>query len=64
MVLTFLTLPPLVLPSVWLHPKMHWIWKLAITLAVIGFCWVSVIAIQNFLHQFDETLKMMNGLSL
>ncbi len=63
-VLTFVTLPPLVLPSVWLHPKMHWAWKLVITLAVIGFCWLSVITIQRFLLQFDEALKMMNEMGL
>jgi|688.fasta_scaffold184081_3 hypothetical protein len=63
-VMTFVTLPPLVLPSVWLHPKMHWAWKLMITLAVIGFCWISVITIQRFLHQFDEAMKMMNGMNL
>lgn len=61
-VLTFLTLPPLALPSVWLHPKMHWALKLVITLAVIGFCWISVIAIQRFLQVFDEAVKMMDGM--
>jgi hypothetical protein len=43
---------------------MHWAWKLMITLAVIGFCWISVITIQRFLHQFDEAMKMMNGMNL
>lgn len=61
-VLTFLTLPPLALPSVWLHPKMHWALKIAITLAVIGFCWVSVISIQRFLQYYDELSKMISGM--
>jgi hypothetical protein len=59
-VLMFLSLPPLVLPSVWLHPKMHVGYKLAITLAVLGFCWVAVLAFQGFIHQFDEATKMLN----
>lgn len=59
-VLTFLTLPPCVLPSVWFHPKMHWALKIGITLLVIGFCWISVQAMISFVHQFDEVTKMMN----
>ena len=59
-VLMFLTLPPFALPSVWLHPKLHVGWKLVITVAVIGFCWVSVIAAYGFIHQFDEATKMLN----
>jgi len=58
-VLTFLTLPPCVLPSVWFHPKMHWVLKIGITLLVIGFCWISVQAMISFVHQFDEATKMM-----
>ena len=63
-VLMFLSLPPLALPSVWLHPKMHLAWKLAITAAIVGFCWVSFIAFQGFIHQFDEATKMLNEMAL
>ena len=59
-VLMFLTLPPCALPSVWLHPKWHLAWKLAITAAVVAFCWITVIAFQGFIHQFDELTKMLN----
>ncbi|MEO5713743.1 MAG: zinc ribbon domain-containing protein [Luteolibacter sp.] len=59
-VLTFLTVPPFALPSVWLHPKLHWIWKIVITAAVVGFCWVSYVAFTGFVHQLDEATKMLN----
>lgn len=63
-VLMFVTMPPLALPSVWLHPKLHLFWKLAITLAIIGFCWISYRAINGFMHQFDEALRMMEQMPL
>lgn len=63
-VLMFLTVPPFALPSVWFHPKMHWAWKLVITAAVVGFCWLSVIAFQGFIRQFDEATKMLNEMKL
>jgi hypothetical protein len=63
-VLMFVSLPPLALPSVWLHPKLHVIWKLVITAAVLGFCWISFIAFQGFIHQFDEATRMLNEMKL
>jgi len=59
LVLTFLTLPPCVLPSVWFHPKMHWALKIGITLLVIGFCWIIVQLMIRFVQQFDEPTRMM-----
>ncbi|GAA5120161.1 hypothetical protein GCM10023212_13350 [Luteolibacter yonseiensis] len=63
-VLMFLSLPPLALPSLWLHPKWHVGWKIAGTLAVAGFCWLSYIAIIGFMHQFDEATKMLNQMKI
>jgi hypothetical protein len=63
-VLMFLTVPPFALPSVWLHPKMHVAWKLVITAAVIGFCWLTYVAFKGFIHQFDEATKMLNQMNL
>ncbi|GAA5480917.1 zinc ribbon domain-containing protein [Haloferula sargassicola] len=59
-VLTLLTLPPFALPSIWMHPRMHWAWKIVLTLGVIGFCWVAVEAYVSFAHQFDEVTRMLN----
>lgn len=61
-VLMFLTLPPLALPSVWLHPKLHLVWKLTITALAAGLCWISYVAIQSFLKQFEEATKMLNDM--
>ena len=58
-ILTFVSLPPLALPSVWLHPKLHPVWKVVITLAIGGFCWVAYVAFKGFVSQFDEATKMM-----
>ena len=63
-VVMFLTLPPFALPSVWWHPKWHVAWKLGITAAVIGFCWVSVLAFKGFVHQFDEATKMLQEMKM
>lgn len=62
-VLMFLTLPPFALPSVWLHPKLNAVHKLAITAVVIGFCWISLLAINGFIHQFDEATKLLNDMT-
>ena len=59
-VLMFLSLPPLALPSVWWHPRLQVAWKLVITAAVLGFCWAAVFAVNGFIHQFDEATKMIN----
>lgn len=63
-VLMFLTMPPFALPSVWWHPTLQIAWKLVITVAVLGFCWVSVLAFQGFVHQFDETTKMLQEMKM
>lgn len=59
-VLTFITLPPLALPLVWMHPKLHLVWKLVMTAAILGVCWLTFIALRGFAQQFDEATKMMN----
>lgn len=58
-VLTFVTVPPFALPSVWFHPKLHLAWKIAITAAVLAFCWVSYIAVRGLIGQLEEATKMM-----
>lgn len=63
-VLMFLTLPPFALPSVWLRPKLHVVWKIVITLAIIGFCYVSYVAFTGFMHQFDEATKMLKNMPI
>jgi len=63
-VLMILTLPPLALPSVWLHPKLHVIWKCVITAAIAGFCWATYIAFTGFVHQFDEATKLLKDMKI
>ena len=63
-ILMFLSLPPFALPSVWLHPRLNIFWKIGITAAVVGFCWISYTAIVDFMHQFDEATKMLNEMKI
>jgi hypothetical protein len=58
LVMLFLSVPPAVLPLVWLRPKTHLVWKLLVTLAVAGFCWVVWYALTGFVSQLDEATKM------
>jgi hypothetical protein len=58
------TVPPFALPSVWMHPKWHPLVKVAITLAILGFCWLSYIAFKGFISQLDEATKMLNEMRL
>lgn len=63
-VVMFLSLPPLALPSVWLHPRLNIFWKIAITAAAVGICWVSYVSIMNFLGYYEEMFKMINQMNL
>jgi hypothetical protein len=63
-IMTFLTVPPFALPSVWLHPRLSLIWKILITAVTAGLCWVFYVSILAFIHQFDEMIKMMNGMQI
>jgi hypothetical protein len=62
--LTFVTMPPFALPSIWLHPKWHPALKVGATLLIGGFCWVAYIAFKGFVSQLDEATKMMNEMKL
>jgi hypothetical protein len=62
LVLMFLSFPPFALPSVWLHPRLHVAWKIAITLAALAFCWLAWIAILAFLDYYRELTKMIQEL--
>jgi hypothetical protein len=63
-VLTFVTLPPVALPLVWLRPKLHPAWKVVITLVIVGFCWISYLAFKGFISQFDEATKLLKEMQI
>lgn len=58
LVVLFLSFPPAVVPLVWLRPKTPVVVKIAVTLAVAGFCWLMWYAFTGFVSQFDEATKM------
>jgi len=57
-VLLFMSFPPAVVPLIWLRPQTHIAWKVLVTLAVVGFCWVIFFAFSGFVSQFDEATRM------
>lgn len=63
-VLMFVTMPPFALPSVWLHPKLHLVWKVVITLAIGGFCWIAYGAIQGLISYLDEATKRLRDIQI
>ena len=56
----FLSMPPFALPSVWLHPKWHIVWKIVFTAAVAGSCWISYFAIHGLIQYVDEMARMFD----
>jgi hypothetical protein len=58
-ILMFLTLPPLALPSVWMRPRLHIGWKIVITLAIVGFCFLTYLSLIELMHQFNEATKLL-----
>jgi uncharacterized membrane protein YvbJ len=63
-ILTFAMVPPFALPLVWLHPKLHVVWKLIITAIILLICWVTYQAIVSFAKQFEEATKMLNQMPI
>jgi hypothetical protein len=63
-VLTFVTLPPVALPLVWLHPKWHPVAKVLLSLVILGTCWLMFVAFQGLMRQLDEATKMLNEMQL
>ena len=63
-ILTFLTLPPLALPLIWLHPKLNIMWKIGITILIGLMCWWMYLTFVALTQQFDEAMKMLNGMQV
>jgi hypothetical protein len=64
LVLMFLSFPPFVLPSVWIHPRLHVVWKIVITLAALGFCWLAWVSIRSFIEYYRELANMIQEMGL
>lgn len=57
-VLTFVTVPPFAIPLIWLHPRLHVVWKVVLTLIIGLICWGMYRAFVGFARQFEEATKM------
>ena len=58
-VLTFLMLPPLALPLIWLLPKLQLAWKIALSVLVLFLCWSAYVAYQGFTRRLDEAMQLL-----
>ncbi|MEI6654753.1 MAG: zinc ribbon domain-containing protein [Verrucomicrobiota bacterium] len=56
--LSILTVGPLALPLVWIHPRLNLPWKTAISAVVLVLTWFAYRAMMEFAHSFDELSKM------
>jgi hypothetical protein len=63
-VLTFVTLPPVALPLVWLHPKWHPAVKVVLSLVIAGTCWLMYVAFKGLMGQLEEATKMLNEMKI
>jgi len=66
-VLSLVTVGPLALPLVWIHPQLKPIWKIAITVLVLGLTWMLFQAVFSLLDSqemrdlrkmYEEMIKM------
>jgi hypothetical protein len=60
-VISLMTLGPLALPLVWVHPKYHWITKIVITLVVII---VTIWLCQVTAHMYGNVMKQIKDLGI
>jgi len=63
-VLTFLAIPPLAIPMVWLHPKLRVTWKVGITLLIGVLCWGTYWTSMLLLVQLEALKKMLEDLQI
>ena len=63
-VISFLVAPPFALPSIWLHPKLHLAWKLALTALVIAVSWMAYHAILKSLLILEEAKGALDNMQI
>lgn len=63
-IMTVVTVPPFAIPLVWLHPRLHWIWKIVITVIILLICWGMYRTFVSFMRQFEEATEMLNEMAL
>lgn len=39
---------------------MHWVWKIVLTAAVVGICWISYNAFKALIQNLEDATRMMN----
>lgn len=62
-VLSLLSVGPLALPLVWIHPRLKWYLKLYITVAVIGLTWGCFVLSKIMIDYLMEQLRILEELT-
>lgn len=62
-VIVVLSIPPLALPMVWLHPKMTLVWKIIWTAAIIILTWFAWISIEKSLEAYKMLQQTLDGMA-
>jgi len=60
LVMSILTVGPLALPLVWLHPRLKPVWKIVISALVLLLSWYALQACLEFVKLFKEAAKMLD----
>ena len=63
-VLIALSIPPLALPLVWLHPKMSKGWKIGSTVIILVLTYVAVVSTIAMFKMFNEMEQMINSMGV
>jgi hypothetical protein len=63
-ILTFLTVPPLALVQIWMHPKLTLVWKIVISIIVGLICWGMYVTFVAFVKQFEEATRMLDQMQI
>jgi cobalamin biosynthesis protein CobD/CbiB len=56
---SLLSVGPLALPLVWVHPLLKPVWKILITAVVLVLTWFAFQVVVEFVKSFDEMAKML-----
>ncbi len=61
-VLVALSIPPLALPLIWLHPKMSKAWKIGNTVIILALSYFAVVSIIAMFKAMQEMQQMINSM--
>ena len=61
-IIAFLSVGPLALPLIWLHPRMTPLWKIGLSVAILIFSWFLYLATMESLRTLEEYYRLLEEL--